>query len=149
MTHKHAMFVLVGVNFMLFAITALFLVYASKYCPRDQVLYFLTNLTSLGAYCFLKLSLVIICCRLGIKAEMDSADVLIFDTHVSFVGYFTWVPIYIGACHFILFAGCGGPFIGNKLLLLMNLQAVADIVFLRLYLKWHQIFIKQQEGFLQ
>ena len=87
------------------------------------------------------------CLRLYLRAEIDSADIMIFDNHLNVLSYYYWVPLYMLSTHLLILTVCSSPAFGHHTLLCFSILGLFEVVFIRLYTKWHQTFIKQQEGF--
>ena len=140
------MIMLAWVNLFMFLFTAYLAAQIPKVCCT-RYLCFITNITAYGSFGLLCLGLSLYCLRSYLRADIDSADILIFDNHLNLLTYFYWAPLYMLASHLLILTVCGTPAFGHHTLLSFSGLGLLEIVFIRLYTKWHQTFIKQQEGF--
>ena len=113
----------------------------------DWELCSMLRFTEISCFTLEKCVFVWFCFRSRCRADQEAADIVVFDLHIHRLWYLMPVPLLLLLIHFAESHNCyliSSPFMNPPLL--MGIQSSTELVFAKIYLRWHQDHLKKQEG---
>ena len=106
------------------------------------------KLAELGLFLLQKVYFTWFCWRSICRAQEEAADLIVFDFHIQKLWFCMPLPFIIVALHIMVCRTCNGAanYYSFVLPIIFAAESFLELFSTKVYLRWHQNHLKEQEG---